>query len=669
MLWLVALVLWFAANQAVSLSTYFPLALAVIGSMVCLVVSTRFKLLRGPSFIYFLSSSLVTWSFSLQQISKREFEYETGPSPISPFGFVRESFKQSLMAVSGDSGALVMGLAIGDDSSLSTQLSEQMKIVGLTHLTAVSGANCAIVVGLVYLILKRISIPRAARTTVALVALLGYVLLVGPQPSVLRAAFMAGVVLVAIAAGRKSAPLSALGIAIICLLIADPWLSTKYGFALSVAATAGILVLAPTLVLRLNKRLPSWLSLGLAVAFAAQIACWPLLLQLQGGISTYSLLANLAAEPLVAPVTVLGLVACAISPLLPGLTSVITWLASCLTWLIVQIAQYLSSLPGAVLSWPEGAVGTVLALLVLTAVVVWLRFESQRLRAIAAAACVLTLAAITGSSSADLVRSRTWMASSWDIVSCDVGQGDATVLKSNGQIAVIDVGREPKPIDECLSELGVDQIHLLILTHFDQDHIGGLSGALANRQVTKALITDFVDDRPAAEISAELLVDQKIEVIRVFRGVEGTLGDLHWRVLSPKMGAAEAEDSNDGSVTTLFSSTRYHFLALADLGEPGQMRIAPELGRLDSRDRPLILKVSHHGSADQYPELHEALAPNLALISAGQGNSYGHPTTRTLDLLRRVGSTILRTDLMGSISIAIAGSEQLEDQFDIRFSG
>jgi len=451
--------------------------------------------------------------------------------------------------------------------------------------------------------------------------------------------------------------------------MADPWLSTKYGFALSVAATAGILVLAPTLVVMLNKRLPSWLSLGLAVAFAAQIACWPLLLQLQGGISTYSLLANLAAEPLVAPVTVLGLVACVISPLLPGLTSVITWLASCLTWLIVQIAQYLSSLPAAVLSWPEGAVGTVLALLELTAVVVWLRFESQRLRAIAAAACVLTLAAITGSSSADLVRSRTWMASSWDIVSCDVGQGDATVLKSNGQIAVIDVGREPKPIDECLSELGVDQIHLLILTHFDQDHIGGLSGALANRQVTKALITDFVDDRPAAEISAELLVDQKIEVIRVFRGVEGTLGDLHWRVLSPKMGAAEAEDSNDGSVTTLFSSTRYHFLALADLGEPGQMRIAPELGRLDSRDRPLILKVSHHGSADQYPELHEALAPNLALISAGQGNSYGHPTKRTLDLLRRVGSTILRTDRMGSISIAIAGSEQLEDQFDIRFSG
>ncbi len=667
--WLVALVLWFAANQAVSSGNYYPLVLSLIGSIVFLVVSTRVILLRGPSLIYFLSSSLTLWSFKLQKSSKNEFDFEAAPATTSPLGFVRESFSNSLMAVSGDSGALVMGLAIGDDSSLSTQLSEQMKMVGLTHLTAVSGANCAIVVGLVYLLLKRTSMPRTMRTILALGALAGYVLLVGPQPSVLRAAFMAGVVLLAIAAGRKSAPLSALSIAIICLLIADPWLSTKYGFALSVAATAGILVLAPTLVLRLNKRLPSWLSLGLAVAFAAQIACWPLLLQLQGGISTYSLLANLAAEPLVAPVTVLGLIACVISPLLPGLASAITWLASCMTWLIAQIAQYFSSLPAAVLRWPEGAVGTVLALLVLTAVVVWLRFESQRLRATAAGFCVLALAAITGSSSADLVRSNTWMASEWDIVSCDVGQGDATVLKSNGLVAVIDVGRESKPIDECLRQLGIDQIHLLILTHFDQDHVGGLSGALANRRVSKALITDFVDDRPAATISAELLEGHQVEVIRVFRGVQGTLGDLHWRVLSPRMGAAEAEDSNDASVTALFSSTRFYFLALADLGEPGQMRIAPELGRLDSRDRPLIMKVSHHGSADQYPELHEALAPNLALISAGKNNSYGHPTKRTLDLLRRVGSTVLRTDQMGSISVAVKESKQPHGQFDIRVFG
>jgi len=668
-LWLVALVIWFAANQSVSLNATFPIVLLLTGSIVCLVVSTRVKVFRGTALVYFLSSALTAWSFKLQQTSKSAFENETTNSPNSPLGFVRESFSKSLMAVNGDSGALVMGLAIGDDSALSPELSEQMKVVGLTHLTAVSGANCAIVVGLVYILLKRTSLPRSMRTLAALVALAGYVLLVGPQPSVLRAAFMASVVLVALAAGRRNAPLSALGFAVICLIIADPWLSAKYGFALSVAATAGILVLAPTLVIRFNKRLPSWLSLGLAVAFAAQIACWPLLLQLQGGISTYSLFANLAAEPLVAPVTILGLGACLISPILPGLASAITWLASCLTWVIVQIAQYFSSLPAAVLRWPEGAIGTGLALLLLLAVVVWLRFEAQRFRAVAAAFCLLAVAAISGSSSADLIRSNTWMASNWDIVACDVGQGDATVLRSKGQIALIDVGGDSKLIDKCLQQLGVEAIDLLMLSHFHKDHVGGLMGAIANRKVGKAVVSDYFDDGLEAKAALEILEEYEIEVTEIFRGVEGSLGDLNWRALSPRMGAAEAEDANDGSLTALFTGNRFRLLALGDLGERGQMRVGPELGRSAAATLPLIVKVAHHGSADKYPELHEALSPNLALISAGKNNSYGHPTKRTLDLLKRVGATVLRTDQMGSISLAVKESEQPGGQFDVRISG
>lgn len=669
MLWLVTVSLWVAANQAVSQNLGYPLVLLMAGSVVSVLVSIRMSPIRGLSLVFFLSSTLTAWSFTLQQSSKSKSEYDPATADASPLSFVREAFSSSLLAVSGDSGALVMGLAIGDDSALSAELSEQMKVVGLTHLTAVSGANCAIVVGLVYLLLKKTSMSRAFRTVAALMALVSYVLLVGPQPSVLRAAFMASVVLIAVAAGRKNAPLSALGFAIVCLLIADPWLSTKYGFALSVAATAGILILAPTLVLKLNQRLPMWLSLGLAVAFSAQIACWPLLLQLQGGISTYSLVANLTAEPLVAPVTVLGIIACLIAPLLPGFAGVITWVASCMTWVLVQIAQYFSGLPAAVLRWPDGAVGTGLASALLLAVIAWLRFESRRLRTTAAAFCILAVAAITGSSGADLVRLSTWMASDWDVVACNVGQGDATVLKSSGRIAVIDVGRDPKPIDDCLRELNIRQIDLLVLTHFDQDHVGGLSGAIANRRVLKALITDFVDDRPAAAASVELLGSHQIMVTKVFRGVQGTLGNLNWRVLSPRMGAAEAEDSNDGSVTALFTAPRYRFLALADLGERGQMRIAPELGRTASSNVPLVLKVSHHGSADQYPELHEALEPQIALISAGKDNSYGHPTKRTLDLLQRIGATVLRTDRMGSISVAVAESNRPGGQFDIRISG
>jgi competence protein ComEC len=159
---------------------------------------------------------------------------------------------------------------------------------------------------------------------------------------------MASVVMVAHLLGRRGGATQALALCVVVLLIADPWLATNYGFQLSVLATLGILELAPALASRMSTRLPKWLALTLSVSIAAQMTCLPVLLQLQAGLSTYSIPANLIAEPLVAPITILGILACLFSPFLPWLSGLLAWVASLGTWVILAVARFFADAPAAI---------------------------------------------------------------------------------------------------------------------------------------------------------------------------------------------------------------------------------------------------------------------------------------------------------------------------------
>jgi competence protein ComEC len=573
-----------------------------------------------------------------------------------PLGALRSAFMTSIQGVSEDSIGLVAGLAIGDTSRISSDVSDQLKVVSLTHLTAVSGANCAIVTGLIFMLLSRLALKRWLRICLALLALAFYVLLVGPQPSVLRAAAMAFIVLLAKGLGRSSAPNQALALCIVVLLVANPWLAIDYGFQLSALATLGIIELAPKLADRLRLRIPNLLALALAVSIAAQMICLPVLLQLQPGLSTYSVPANLLAEPLVAPITVLGMLACLVSPALPGVAGFLSWMASLGAELIVTIATWLASAPSATLSWPAGPMGSILALALISAFTMWLKSRNTRLRFIAGFSVAVFTAVTMGGCASQNVRQANWPPADWVVVSCDVGQGDAIVVRSEGRVALIDVGRKPNSINRCLDRLGVKSIDLLVLTHFDLDHVGGLSGAIRGRAIDQALITGYEDVRPAAALTYSKLRASARAVTKAETGMSGWLGSFAWKVLSPHHGALEAQNSNDGSVTMLFSSPELILLTLADLGERGQRRLMDESAQWFGSgfsDLPLVVKVSHHGSSDQYPELYRRIEPKIALVSVGLGNDYGHPTDRTLNLLRLVGAEIHRTDSEGSLAVRV----------------
>lgn len=563
---------------------------------------------------------------------------------------LRAVFLFRAQGVNPDAKALVGGLAIGERDLLSPEMAENMKTLSLTHLVAVSGANLAIVMGVVYLLTAACALSRNTRFITALLVMVAYVLVVGPESSVLRSATMATFVVIGLWLGRGTKPIISLAWAVIFLLAIDPGLATDFGFSLSALATVGLLTMALPIYNWLSRYMPRLIAIGIAASFSAQLATTPVLLMLQPSIPIYSVLANLIVEPVVAPVTVLGILALILAYPLPVLSSAVSYVASLGTWWITLVATEVSGWPAARVHFVAGPVGVALAALIVLLSLGLYQHRLSKYRTGIAASLVGVMLFSASWSSADQIRFQVFDGE-WDVVNCDVGQGDALVVRSQGVVALIDVGREPEPIDKCLDNLQVTKIDLLVITHFDADHAGGIYGALNNRYVKTAIISGFADNRPLVSLVETALAQSKVEVLTGFAGMGGKLGELKWRVLAPTAKATEAKDSNDASVIVSFTGAGYGLLALGDLGGVGQTRLMRNAGGVlnELSGMPLLLKVAHHGSADQSTELFRLLSADIAIFSVGQ-NPYGHPTKKALDQAALSGSRIVRTDQLGSIA-------------------
>lgn len=574
-------------------------------------------------------------------------------------GFIsvaRERFLGSLTGVTDDASGLVAGLTIGVRDLVSDELQLAMRDLSLTHLVAVSGANLAIVMGVVYLLTSTIGLHRNYRFALAFVLMLLYVVLVGPESSVIRAAVMATFVAIGLWLGRGSAPIHGLALAILLLLLVDPALSVDIGFALSALATAGLLILAPVLFERFQIRMNAWLAAGLAATIAAQLYTLPVLLILQPSLPVYSVLANLIVEPAVAPITILGIVAVLLASLIPPLAPVVSWIASIPAQWIVVVANQLSDLPLTRLHFLPGAIGIGVAILLTILITLLLVSRATLVRKISAAGLTLTLVLTSGWLIQDFVRYQTF-AGQWQVLVCDVGQGDALLVRSQGKVALVDVGRDEQKLLTCLVHAGVDEIDTVFLTHFDLDHVGAIR-ALRKIDVSRVLVSGFSDDRPVVDLVASELLEKGLSTEIGHVGVSGLLGRVPWHILAPTKSASEAVDSNDASLVTLFDFGNFALLGLGDLGEHAQSRLkGSQLSAISQlSQKPLVLKVAHHGSKDQLAELAKLLSPELAIFSVGK-NDYGHPTKSALDLMAASGAIILRTDLDGSIAIGFEGSE------------
>lgn len=574
---------------------------------------------------------------------------------------LRHSFVQRVQRLPEPGAGLLPGLAVGDTQAVSDALNDDMRSSGLSHLTAVSGANCAIVVGAIFWLTALCGGGRAARVVLALLGLAGFVVLVTPEPSVIRAAVMAAVGMLTVLLGRPSAGAGLLALCAVGILLADPWLAATPGFALSVAASGALILLAPLLAVGLGRFLPQPVALAVAVPLAAQLACGPIIALFAEQQSLVGVAANLVAAPAAPIATVIGLIACLAAPV-PGVADLLSasaWLPA--AW-IATTATTAADLPHGQLLLPAGMTSAVLVAVVSGAIVLVLirpaaapgRRSAVRVLALlrGGAATVLVLALSLGGSRILLDGPLATLAApeGWSIAACDVGQGDAVLVRSGDAVALIDTGPAPEPLSACLRSLGVAHVDLLVLTHFDLDHVGGTAAV-------RGRVGAVLHGPTAEETERRLLrdlADGGARVDEASTGKTGVLGQASWRVLWPRRPSAAFPSGNDASVVMEFDGGGVpRSIYLGDLSAAPQRVLlrAARLGRYD------VVKVAHHGSADQDPDLYQALATRAALFSVGADNDYGHPRTETLELLAASGARVLRTDERGRILLGLRDGE------------
>lgn len=583
-----------------------------------------------------------------------------------------------------DVGSLIAGLAVGDDSRQSTALREAMRDSGLSHLTAVSGGNISILLGVTVGAVSLFGAPLRLRQGVGLASVISYVVLVGPEPSVLRAGLMGAVAILALTGAGGASGMPLLGSAAAVLLVVRPELSISWGFGLSVCATAGIVVLGKRIFLVLQRRwprIPEALLAALAVTMAAQVATAPLLAAMTGSVSLAALPANVLAAPVVLPITVLGLLVILTGSLLPPVAVLAAYAAAPFGAWLSAVAYWAAGLPVATVSLVPGWWGAMLVVSLMIVVAVAGRAMLARRNAREPAgfagpgrACSrhrLSVALVAAVAATALGASTVplwwpWVTSrppeDWAVLMCNVGQGDAYLVRAAPRSAVlVDTGRDPDLLLGCLRQAGVEEIALLVLTHYDSDHVGALPALLDEVSVARVAGTPVAEPHRNAESVVAELRRHGLTLRPTWAGQRWVVGGAALDVLWPSRVIRQGSVSNNAAVAVRVSVGGIAVLLTSDLEPPAQA------GLMAGHPPPGVdvVSVPHHGSASQDGRLLAWSGAQIALLSVG-ANRYGHPTAEALGLVSEGGLDLYRSDSHGLVALLPGDPPRLWSQNQAR---
>ena len=554
---------------------------------------------------------------------------------------LRRTLDESMApGLEGERRALIAGIVLGEDEGLSPQLQDAFRASGLYHLLAVSGQNVAFVIVGALLFAWAVGMPRWAGQVAALAAVIGYVLAVGWQPSVVRAGVAGVLASLAWLAARPSDRWYFLLIGAAVLLASNPFSMLEPGFQLSFAAVAAIFVLVPRVQRLLEGYpFPRWLADVVAVSVACGLSTAPLLWAHFGAIPLFSVASNALAFPVVGPILGLALACAALEPILPSaalaLGALNGWLAGYLAW----CARSVGGLPHAQLTSARALLLVALALGL--AFVALLLRPPRRPRLLLLAGLVVVL----------LVAWRPWGGegsagpppAGLRMTFLDVGQGDATLIQVPEGAVLVDEGPPEADVAGQLEELGVRRLALLVLTHPSRDNIGGAEEIVRRIPVGLVLEPRLAHGNPYGAPALAEARRRGIDVTVTRAGQRYRLGRLTLRILWPEGPGTPDADPNDYATVIFMSYGEVDALLPADAESNVTLPLRPPPTE--------IVKVAHHGSADpNLAGLLELLAPRLAIVSVGRGNGYGHPNPSTLEALeRRPGLAVYRTDQDGRI--------------------
>ena len=590
-------------------------------------------------------------------------------SPRALASEMRLRLERSMQAALPEPAAsLGSGIVMGRDATMPRDLTEAFRETGLAHFVAVSGSNIALVTALAFLLF----VPLVGRNWAILpaAASLGlYVFLAGAEETVVRSGIMALIVLVGFWLGRPRSGLAALGAAAIVMTAAQPRLALEAGFQLSVASTAGLIVFGPwihyglawlTARVGATGAIPNVLLEVAALSLAAWVAALPIIWVTFGQVSLIGPLVNIPTVPLFA-----------LAFWLSGATAIAGAVWEPAGWAIGLVAYYPlafiiwmaeagASLPRAAVAVPRfGAEAALLATAVL-GTLAWpaYRFLAPRLAPppeaqgdIARTARAGALAGGAGALVAAVVAISLWPIGGpgeLQVTVLDVGQGDAILVTTpNGKRVVVDGGPSGIVLARELSDVlphWQRGIAAVVLTHADADHVGGLPALLERFDVGR--VYDNGETRDTAIFARFAKAAGAREALH--RGDVFEVDGVRFEALWPIPETIEGP-RNASSVVLRVTYGEATILLTGDIEETAQQALMAA-GGFDAH----VLKVPHHGASTNSDGFLKASGAWVAVISAGEGNRYGHPTNETLVDL--AGRAVLRTDLHGRVTIVSDGA-------------
>jgi competence protein ComEC len=550
---------------------------------------------------------------------------------------------------SGLRRAVVLGVVLGEDEGLGSGVQREFRASGLYHLLAVSGQNVAFIAGGMLALGWLLRLSRLARELLTLGAIASYVLAVGWQPSVVRAAVAGALASLAWIASRPRDRWHFLALGALVLLAWAPNSVLDPGFQLSFVAVAAIFVGLPV-IHRVSEGypIPRRLAEALGVASVCGLATAPVVLLQFGQAPIYTVPANALVEPVMPFVLGLGLLAAALDPIAPGAGAALAWLAGWGGAWLAFVARIVSALPSAQIG-PRTAISLALGGMALT---VALRSSSVRARALSPGAVASVLVAALA-----LVGWRSFHApESWHAPAgfratfLDVGQGDSALLETASARVLVDEGPPEADVAGQLLRMGIPSLSAIVLTHPERDHVGGAAAVLRRLRVDVVLDPELAATGPDYQEAMAVMRARHVRRVLVRSGAEFRIGGLGLHVLSPSDAGLPYENPNLNAVVLIASYGDTDVFLPAD----AESDVTGHLAGLRDVE---ILKVAHHGSEDPgLPEELRILRPEVAVISVGRNNDYGHPRPETLAALAAVPRLALyRTDVNGRVVVESDG--------------
>ncbi|HXJ77753.1 MAG TPA: DNA internalization-related competence protein ComEC/Rec2 [Candidatus Methylomirabilis sp.] len=575
----------------------------------------------------------------------------TSDAPPWPLRMKRWAVATIRSQLPESSAALLSGLLLGERTALPAETDEAFRRAGVYHVLAVSGFNVALVASSVFASLALLGVPRRATALVAGVVLVGFALVVGGQPSVVRATAMGLLLLLSVLLERDSQVMNALCLSGLILLAWRPTDLWDPGFQLSFAATAGIIYLAAPMTSFLeNHRLPHWLAAALAVSLAAQLPVTPIMLAHFNQLSLIGVAANLLVVPLAGPATTLGMLALLVHLVSEAAASLLfntLWVLLIALRLVVWAA---AAVPGAMVHLPAPSAAAVIAWCGALVLLPYLGARAwTRILASALAAAALGLSVWPWVSPGDGRLRVTFL---------DVGQGDATFVElpegprllvdgGPGGARRFDVGE--RVLCPFLWNRPVHGLDVVALSHTDADHAGGLAAVLRNFPVR-----EFWESGRwgAGGQDTWLALGSSHAARRILRdGQRLWVGNALVTVLNPD--GQPSPHPNDDSLVLRLDWRGVSILLTGDLGALGEGRVLERAAPV----RVLVLKVAHHGSrSSSSAAFLESSQPSFAIVSVGARNPFRHPTPEALERLRAIGGRVYRTDRDGAIIFETDGA-------------